>query len=88
MDTGVRPVMAPLVGPLIAAGTAHDAQRDDLVRLLYVTDGVIQVGGAAMLIAGILATRPRLVRDEARPTILPMPMRIGDAQGFGLVGQF
>ncbi|APR82021.1 Hypothetical protein A7982_07370 [Minicystis rosea] len=87
-DKGLRPLMAPLVGPFIAAGTSRAAHRDELVPVLLVMDGLIQVGSAAMLLTGLLLTRPRLVRDEAKPFVLPAPVRVGDAQGLGVVGRF
>jgi hypothetical protein len=84
-DRGYLPLVAPIVGPLITLGTAR---TDDLGKVLLALDSFVQAGGAAMLIAGIVATKPRLVRDEARSFVLPTPMRVGTGSGIGLVGQF
>jgi len=69
----------------MAMGTA---KTDDLGKMLLAFDGVVQVGGAAMLIAGLVATRPRLVRDAARTYVVPAPMRVGTGHGVGLQGTF
>jgi hypothetical protein len=82
--SGYLPLIAPVAGPFIAIGTT----RSDWGAILLVGDGLIQASGLAMLLAGALTSRERLVRDEARSFILPAPMRVGTGQGFGLVGTF
>jgi hypothetical protein len=57
---------------------------------LFVLDGLAQVAGAAMLIAGIAAPKTVLVRnDVGKVTILPKPMTFGKTgAGFGLQGTY
>jgi hypothetical protein len=49
-------------------------------------DGVVQATGGTLLLAGYVATKPGLVRnDEALHVV---PMRIGGGMGAGVVGGF
>jgi hypothetical protein len=60
------------------------------VELLAAIDGLGQLAGAAMLIAGIAAPRKILVRaDVGGVTLMPKPMTFGHySAGFGLAGTF
>ncbi|MEP7123334.1 MAG: hypothetical protein ABJE95_20580 [Byssovorax sp.] len=87
-DTGYRPLIAPVVGPLITIATAPSGDVDPLAAGFLIADSILQAGGAAMLIIGCVTTRPRLIKDQAQIHILPVPMRVGAGQGIGLVGTF
>jgi hypothetical protein len=60
------------------------------VDFLLVLDGVAQVAGAAMLVAGIAAPKTVLVRaDVGKVTLLPTPIAFGKTgAGVGLKGTF
>jgi hypothetical protein len=77
----------PVIGPfaLIPQGGGYAS-----VDFLCVLDGVGQIAGAAMLIAGIAAPKKVLVRaDSAGVTVMPKPMTFGkNSGGFGLAGTF
>jgi hypothetical protein len=51
-----------------------------------ITDGIMQVAGGSLLLAGYVATKPGLVRNDA--TLRVLPMRIGTGAGAGAVGSF
>jgi hypothetical protein len=87
-DTRYRPLLAPIVGPLITIGTARSRDIDPLAAGFLIADSIIQAGGAAMLIIGCVTTHPKLIKDEAQIHVLPTPMRVGTGQGIGLVGTF
>lgn len=73
------PLYIPIAGPFIAMGTLEHAEGGMRAGLLL--DGVAQVGGAAMFIAGLAAKRTVLVRTEhASMTVAPGP---GSLQIFG-----
>jgi hypothetical protein len=59
-NEGAIPLFIPLVGPFIAMGTM-DAEGPGRAALFL--DGVVQVGGMAMLIAGVAAKQTVLVRS-------------------------
>jgi hypothetical protein len=81
------PLFAPVLGPFITIGTAHASGSGTFVLVL---DGLAQTGGLAMLIAGLVAPKTALVRnDVAKTTITPVPMTFGpSSSGLGLVGTF
>lgn len=56
------PLYIPLAGPFIAMGTMEN--QNGAVRSLLLIDGVAQVGGAAMFIAGLVAKKTILVRTK------------------------
>ncbi len=49
-------------------------------------DGVAQATGGALLLAGYVATKPGLVRNDE--TLRVLPMRIGSGMGLGAAGGF
>ena len=51
-----------------------------------IADGVIQAAGATLLIVGVAAERPVLVRDDQALHVTPM--RVGNGYGAGVVGSF
>lgn len=79
------PLFIPIVGPFIAMGTFRSLQATDAFFL--VLDGLVQAGGAAMLIAGIAVPRHQLVRNRYTSLMLPMPMTFGNGSaGIGFSG--
>jgi hypothetical protein len=60
-NEGAIPLFIPLVGPFIAMGTMEDVEGPGRAALFL--DGVVQVGGMAMLIAGVAAKQTVLVRS-------------------------
>ncbi|MFT3771188.1 MAG: hypothetical protein QM820_37715 [Minicystis sp.] len=62
----VAPLFAPFVGPWITLATSRDAQLNDPDRrvngVLLVVDGVAQITGAALFIAGMVTREPVLMR--------------------------
>ncbi len=81
------PLFIPILGPFIAMGTFRSLQATDVFFLAL--DGLVQAGGAAMLIAGIAVPRHQLVRDRYASLFLPMPMSFGrGSAGVGLGGTF
>ena len=80
---GVIPVAGSFV---LAAGEGGDP----LGTTIFVVDGIVQAAGIAMLVAGIVARTPRLVRDEAAGVhVVPVPLTFGKGSaGFGLGGSF
>ena len=84
------PLYIPAVGPFIAIGTAH---ADGLFAVFFVSDGIVQLSGIAMIIAGFAAPRSELVRNNVgKLDIHFTPMMVGrdirgtSTMGFGLVG--
>ena len=59
----LAPLFAPVVGPFIAVGTAHS---NGVGTLWLVLDGLVQTGGATMLILGLAAEEKYLQRSAAR----------------------
>jgi hypothetical protein len=78
----------PLAGPFALIGvTGGNSITADL---FFTLDGLGQIAGAAMLIAGLAAPRRVLVRtDVGHVTLMPKPMTFGrNSAGFGLAGTF
>jgi hypothetical protein len=69
-SNGARALFVPIVGPFIAIGTLVDPGPAGVVTLAI--DGVCQTGGVAMLLAGIFAAEPVLVKQKrAEPVVAP-----------------
>ncbi|MFO0760973.1 MAG: hypothetical protein U0359_31135 [Byssovorax sp.] len=81
------PLFVPVLGPFITIGTAHASGGGTFVLVL---DGLSQTGGLAMFIAGLVAPKTALVRnDMAKAKIAPVPMSFGPSSaGLGAVGTF
>jgi hypothetical protein len=83
-----RILLAPLAGPFVALGAWPDGAGRMAPWL--VLDGLLQTGGAAMLVAGIaLSAKPPAGSTSARGSVLwPMPMTFGPGSfGLGVAGQ-
>jgi hypothetical protein len=81
--------LVPIVGPFaLVASNGGDAGLD----FLLVLDGVAQVAGVAMFIAGFAAPTKTLVRNDVFAsglTLVPRPMTFGrNGAGLGLMGAF
>ncbi|APR75064.1 Vegetative cell wall protein gp1 precursor (Hydroxyproline-rich glycoprotein 1) [Minicystis rosea] len=65
----VAPLFIPFAGPWITLATSRDAQLNDPDRrmngVLLVVDGVAQITGAALFIAGMVTREPILMRTRA-----------------------
>ena len=74
----------PVLGPFIVAAAGDFRGDSQIVRPLFVLDGIIQAGGAAMLIAGIVAKQKVLVREDlaARTELLVGPGSVGMKMSF------
>lgn len=59
---------------------------DIFVVMGLIADGVMQAAGATLLIVGLAAGKPTLVRDEQAVHVTPM--HVGTGYGAGLVGAF
>jgi hypothetical protein len=59
---------------------------DVFVVMGLIFDGVVQATGGALLLAGYVATKPGLVRND--DTLRVLPMRIGSGMGIGAAGDF
>lgn len=73
-------LLVPVAGPFIVAGTGNFV-LGDLTAMMFVFDGLLQAGGAAMLLSGIFAKKKVLVRQDmaqtVRPEVLVGPGSIG-----------
>jgi hypothetical protein len=93
-DRSAAPLLVPVVGPFIGIGTnafgRPNADFGDAGAVVLALDGLVQVAGAAMLIAGIAAPKTILVPiGTAKIELLPTPLTLGkSASGFGLIGKF
>lgn len=74
LDTGHpewAPLFIPIAGPFIALATADDeigrSKLRTLTRVGLVMDGLIQTGGATMLIAALVSRRPTFRRLDLEP---------------------
>lgn len=85
MSSGARdnpwaPMMIPVAGPFITAGNmfsmgSHDAYGfiDDFVGVFLVIDGLAQISGLALAVAGASSTKNVFVREpRARLHVAPM----------------
>jgi hypothetical protein len=94
-------LVAPVIGPWITLGAREDAcgsdpvdysdtlceSENNLVRTWLVLDGILQAGGVAMFIAGMVSRRKRLLRqDVAQVTVAPT--MVGTGYGLGAFGTF
>jgi hypothetical protein len=84
---GARQLLIPVAGPFVAIG---ESQATDGEAAALVLNGALQVGGLAMLIAGLAAPRKVLIRNDVdQGFVMPTPMSFGASSGgIGLVGTF
>lgn len=86
IDTGSPnfwPILIPVVGPFIQAGFVSSATE----KLFFALDGLAQVAGVAMFIAGFAAPITYLQRDRTA-WIAPVPVITRGGAGVGLAGGF
>ncbi len=80
---------APVVGPFSLAGQLGRDNGNGVLVGFVIADGLLQTGGMAMLIAGLVGERVWLRADvhAARSWWVPMPLRLGSrGAGIGLAG--
>lgn len=74
------PLLIPVIGPFITAGTAKDASFGDddsrVVGTIMLLDGITQTAGAIMFVAGVLAENQVLLRNDLAetPSLAPKVM--------------
>lgn len=100
LDNASGFMLVPFVGPWLTLGRRDRAECSDasgaddglrcvgdvFVVLAIVADGLLQAGGAAMLLSGYLAKRAKLVRADQAWTVAPR--RIGSGYGLAASGAF
>lgn len=66
-------LFVPVIGPFIVAGAGNPGSGFPFPSTgpLYVFDGFVQAGGAAMLLAGIFAKKKVLARQDVALTMRP-----------------
>jgi hypothetical protein len=69
-----------------AASDTWGCTEDAMVDWVLVMDGIIQAAGGAVLLAGYLATSPKLVRNEPGFALAPAP--VGSGYGLSALGSF
>ncbi len=82
------PLFIPVVGPFITMGNVRDSATADVFLVL---DGLLQVGGIAMFIAGLAWPKTVLVRNDLGKNkihVTPTPMLGQNMAGAGLIGTF
>jgi hypothetical protein len=67
-------------------GNALSCVADVFVVMGLIFDGVVQATGGALLLSGYVATKPGLVRNDARLRLTPV--RIGGGAGLAASGEF
>jgi len=82
-EDDVLPLYAPIVGPFITMGTA---KMEAFTTSILIIDGIGQVGGAALLIAGLAAQEDVLVRDKTPPALTVAPSFGPHHAGLSLAG--
>lgn len=80
------PMYVPVLGPFITLGTAASDMSSGSNAFMAL-DGIIQTGGLAMIVLGIVLPKQELVRDDyGKPALTIAPKIAGNS--FGLVGEF
>jgi hypothetical protein len=75
---------APVLGPFIYASTL-DGEFAGIGRFFLYVDGLIQAGGAAMLIIGLVGKTELVRNDIAKVSVVPL---LGRANGIALQAEF
>jgi hypothetical protein len=83
-DSDTKWLYAPVIGPFIYASTL-DGELAGVGRFFLYLDGLIQAGGATMLIVGLIGKTELVRNDIAKVSVMPM---VGRASGLSLVGEF
>ncbi len=81
-DTGW--LYVPVAGPFIYSSTL-DSEWAGIARFFLYMDGLIQAGGAAMLIVGLVGKTELVRNDIAKVSVMPM---VGKASGLSLLAEF
>jgi hypothetical protein len=83
-DDVAWPLFIPAAGPFIGIGTM---EPQSMATFMLVLDGVAQIGGVAMFIGGLVATKDVLVADEyAGAELQVAPLLTEHAAGIALRG--
>jgi hypothetical protein len=72
----------PIAGPFVLLGTGKESD----IAAPLVSLGIVQIAGAAMLVAGIAATERIIVRNDRAGKPMLLPIATGDVRGVVLVG--
>ena len=75
----------PVVGPFIYASTLPDNELGGIGRFFLYVDGLVQAGGATMLIVGLIGKTELVRNDIAKISVAPM---LGRATGLSLIADF
>lgn len=67
-------------------GQSLTCVADIFVVMGLIFDGIAQATGGALLLAGYVATKPGLVRNDE--TLRVLPIRVGSGMGLGAAGEF
>jgi hypothetical protein len=88
---GDKSLLAPIVGPFIAAGRLGGSELAPVAAVFLVLSGLAQTGGVVMLAVGIGHKKQVLVRQDVAATkvrLTPLTMGHGGlGLGLGLVGE-
>lgn len=74
----------PVAGPFIYASTL-DGEFSGFARFWLYVDGLVQAGGAAMLIVGLMGKTELVRNDIAKVTVMPL---VGRTNGLSLLAEF
>lgn len=74
----------PVVGPFVYASTL-DGDFSGVARFFLYVDGLIQAGGAAMFIVGVVGKTELVRNDIAKVSVAPL---LGRATGLSLIAEF
>jgi hypothetical protein len=74
-DDEYAPMLVPLIGPFLTVGSARHI--DGLWTVFFLTDGLVQVAGAALLVTGIAWEEKVLVREKPAKTSLAPELLVG-----------
>ena len=87
-------LFVPVVGPWVALVGSDASERGGVYQAVLVVDGLAQVGGLAMLAAGVLVRHPVVVTRmpvygrETAPRWTVLPGAPGSQAGLSVSGQF
>jgi hypothetical protein len=88
-----KALWVPVAGPFIEIPQVHAnpgdfVQTNGAVTTLLVIDGLLQVGGAAVMTYGLAVREGYLVKDDGSPKVAAMPIAVSHGAGFAIVGRF
>lgn len=84
---GAEILYVPVVGPFVAAGVlAKGGELGASLAPVFILDGVAQLAGVGMFIAGMVAQKQVLVRNDVSFQVLPTPLGKGGL-GLTVIGQ-